>query len=49
MDKVFAGIDVSTQSIKIVLIDIKSKSFLYDDSISYDNDLPGYDTKNDVR
>ncbi len=48
MDKVFAGIDVSTQSIKIVLIDIKSKSFLYDDSISYDNDLPGYDTKNGV-
>jgi xylulokinase len=44
----FAGLDVSTQSCKLVVIDDESKEILHVDTINYDNDLPNYNTKNGV-
>lgn len=46
IDKIFAGLDVSTQSIKIILINFSNHSIIYKDSISFDDDLPKYDTTN---
>ena len=48
MDQIFAGIDVSTQSQKLVVIDLDNDSIIYSDSINYDNDLPDYETFNGV-
>ncbi len=48
MDKIFAGIDVSTQSAKLVLLNWAKGSIIYEDSLSYDHDLPQYGTKNGV-
>jgi xylulokinase len=45
---VFAGLDVSTQSCKIVLINQEKKEILYVDSINYDKDLQEYNTQNGV-
>ena len=45
----FAGLDVSTQSTKLVLIDTDSSTLLYAKSINYDNDLPAYETENGTR
>ncbi len=44
----FAGIDVSTQSCKLVVIDIKDEQVTFVDSINYDTELPEYKTKNGV-
>ncbi len=44
----FAGLDVSTQSCKLVILDQKSESVIYTDTVNYDNDLPHYKTKNGV-
>lgn len=44
----FAGIDSSTQSTKLVVIDIESNEIVFVDSVNYDNDLPHYFTKNGV-
>ncbi|MCP4606897.1 MAG: hypothetical protein GY847_41375 [Proteobacteria bacterium] len=44
----FAGLDVSTQSCKIVVIDVSAGSVAYVDSVNYDEDLPEYQTKNGV-
>ena len=46
MDNCFAGIDVSTQSLKIIILDLKDNSVIYEDSVVYDNDLPKYHTIN---
>ena len=48
MNQFFAGIDVSTQSQKLVVIDLNIDSIIYSDSINYDNDLPDYKTFNGV-
>jgi len=42
----FAGLDVSTQSSKIVVIDHSSQKIVYVDTVNYDNDLPRYNTQN---
>jgi xylulokinase len=41
----FAGLDVSTQSCKLVIIDSKKRTVIYIDSIQYDKDLPEYQTR----
>ena len=46
MDNCFAGIDVSTQSLKIIILDLKANSVIYNDSVVYDDDLPKYKTIN---
>ncbi len=43
--RLFAGLDVSTQSCKLVIIDDDSKKVLFVDSIQYDDDLPQYKTR----
>lgn len=48
MDRLFAGLDISTQSAKLVLLNWVSGSVLYEDSLSYDLDLSHYGTKNGV-
>ena len=48
MKNLFAGIDSSTQSTKLLVIDFDSKAVVYTDSLNYDKDLPKYNTKNGV-
>ena len=48
MNDFFAGLDVSTQGQKIVVIDLQKNSVIYSDSINYDLDLPKYSTLNGV-
>ena len=42
----FAGLDVSTQSCKIVIIDHSSQQVVYVDTVNYDKDLSQYNTEN---
>ncbi|MGD9344764.1 MAG: FGGY family carbohydrate kinase [Candidatus Aminicenantes bacterium] len=44
----FAGLDVSTQSCKIVVLDTELEKVIYVDSVIYDVDLPQYETQNGV-
>ncbi|MBD3224544.1 MAG: hypothetical protein GF313_07430 [Caldithrix sp.] len=44
----FLGIDVSTQSLKGVCINLHKSAVEYTHSIHYDEDLPGYGTRNGV-
>ncbi|MGB6864410.1 MAG: FGGY family carbohydrate kinase, partial [Candidatus Aminicenantaceae bacterium] len=44
----FAGLDVSTQSCKLVVVDTEAEEVIYVDSVSYDVDLPKYETQNGV-
>ena len=48
MKNLFAGVDSSTQSTKLIVIDFDSKTVVYEDSINYDKDLPKYSTINGV-
>lgn len=48
MANLFAGIDSSTQSTKLVVIDDDQKEMIYKDSVQYDQDLPHYGTVNGV-
>ena len=48
MSQFFSGINVSTQSQKIVVLDLENDSIIYSDSINYDEDLPQYETTNGV-
>ena len=48
MSQIFAGIDVSTQSQKLVVVDFENDSIIHSDFINYDNDLPHYGTFNGV-
>lgn len=48
MKYLFAGIDSSTQSSKLLIIDFDSSQVVYTDSVNYDTDLPNYSTKNGV-
>jgi xylulokinase len=42
----FAGLDVSTQSCKLVVIDPSAGTILHADKVEYDTDLPSYGTVN---
>ena len=44
MEGLFAGLDVSTQSCKIVVIDLAEERTVHVDSVGYDEDLPHYNT-----
>jgi xylulokinase len=44
----FAGLDVSTQSCKLVVIDFDDARVVYADRVVYDDDLPHYATKDGV-
>lgn len=44
----FAGLDVSTQSSKLVVIDYAAGGVIYTDAVNYDTDLPQYNTRNGV-
>jgi xylulokinase len=44
----FAGLDVSTQSCKLVVVDSKSEAVVFVDMVNYDQDLPHYNTRNGV-
>ncbi len=48
MKKLFAGLDVSTQSCKLVVLDIESGKVVFVNIVNYDEDLPLYDTRNGV-
>ncbi|MBN1895799.1 hypothetical protein JW906_15010, partial [bacterium] len=45
----FAGLDVSTQGCKLVVIDSGSGKVVLVESVNYDSDLPKYGTRNGVR
>ncbi|UCC85264.1 MAG: hypothetical protein JSW46_10280 [Gemmatimonadota bacterium] len=45
MEALFAGLDVSTQSCKLVVIDVENGSVLHVDRVEYDRDLPSYGTE----
>ncbi len=47
-ESLFAGIDVSTQGCKIVIIDPADERIAHVDSLNYDSDLPRYSTRNGV-
>lgn len=49
MSNLFAGLDVSTQSCKLVVIDFDSKETVFLDSVNYDRDMPEYDTSGGTR
>jgi len=46
--KFFAGLDVSTQSCKLLVIDFDTEDVIFVDSVNYDQDLPRYGTKDGV-
>lgn len=48
MEQLFAGIDSSTQSTKLLVIDLNASKVVYLDSVNYDRDLPEYNTQNGV-
>lgn len=43
--KQFLGLDLSTQSLKALLIDVASKSVVHEEAVSFDDDLPRYGTE----
>lgn len=49
MNSLFAGLDVSTQSCKLVVIDNDAKTLVFVDVVNYDDDLPQYRTLNGVK
>ena len=49
MTNLYAGIDSSTQSTKLLVIDLDSSGVLWVDAVNYDHDLPHYHTRNGVR
>jgi len=44
----FAGLDVSTQSCKLVILDYEARQIVFVGLVNYDTDLPAYKTKNGV-
>lgn len=45
MEGLFAGLDVSTQSCKLVVIDLGERATVHVDTVTYDEDLPDYGTR----
>ena len=48
MKPLFAGLDVSTQSCKLVVIDYDAQEVVHVDTVNYEEDLPQYQTRNGV-
>ena len=48
LEGLFAGLDVSTQGCKLVVVDAKAEDVIFVDSVDYDEDLPQYGTRNGV-
>jgi xylulokinase len=48
MNSLYAGLDVSTQSCKLVVIDTDSNAVVFVNAVNYDDDLPQYKTLNGV-
>lgn len=48
MERLFAGIDVSTQSCKLIVINPDEKQVEFVTSVNYDTDLPAYKTRNGI-
>ena len=48
MEGLFAGLDVSTQSCKIVVIDLEEECLVHIDTVHYDDDLPRFETHDGV-
>ncbi|MFC1569229.1 xylulokinase [bacterium] len=48
MEGLFAGLDVSTQGCKLLVIDLSTQSVVFVEAVNYDTDLPAYNTKNGV-
>ncbi len=48
MSQFYAGIDSSTQSTKLLVIDLDTSKVVYTDSVQYDRDLESYHTRNGV-
>jgi xylulokinase len=48
LKRFFAGLDVSTQSCKLVVIDQESAEVVFVDAMQYDTDLPHFQTHNGV-
>ncbi len=48
MSRLFAGLDVSTQGCKLVVIDHDAGDVVHVDSVNYDSDLPEYGTRDGV-
>ena len=48
MNRLFAGLDVSTQSCKLVILDFDSEDIVFVGAVNYDEDLPQYGTQNGV-
>ncbi len=48
MSRLFGGIDSSTQSCKLVILDLDASKVLHTDVVNYDKDLPQYHTLNGV-
>lgn len=48
LEGLFGGLDVSTQSCKLVIVDTKADDIVFIDSVNYDEDLPQYGTRNGV-
>ncbi len=46
--QLFAGLDVSTQSCKLLVIDFDTEDIIFVESVNYDQDLPQYRTKDGV-
>jgi xylulokinase len=49
MPDLFAGLDVSTQSTKLVVIDFDAKKTVFLDSVNYDKQMIQYNTENGTR
>jgi xylulokinase len=45
MEGLFAGLDVSTQSCKLVVIDLGEQTTVHVDAVNYDEELPHYGTR----
>jgi sugar (pentulose or hexulose) kinase len=45
MEGLFAGLDVSTQSCKLVVIDLGARATVHVDAVNYDEELPHYGTR----
>jgi xylulokinase len=48
MSRFFAGLDVSTQGCKLVVIDLDSEDVCHVESVTYDTDLPEFGTRDGV-
>ena len=46
--RLFAGLDVSTQSCKLVVLDWREGTVVHTDAVNYDRDLPQYETRSGV-